>query len=159
MKLHGEAELPLPPERAFERLLDPRTIERCLPGCEGLHELGPGLYRTHLRAGAGPLHGSFEGRFQLSELRPSTSYRIAIEGRSTLGELSGGALVRLAPKGPGSALSYAGEVRVGGLFGALAAHALERAARHMLEHFFERLARELARELAPDGSSTRPEAP
>lgn len=150
MKLSGEVELPLPPERAFERLLDPRTIARCLPGCEGLHEIGPGLYRTHLRAGAGPLHGSFDGRFQLSELRPSTSYRIAIEGRTTIGKLSGDALVRLAPRGTGSALSYEGEVSVGGLFGALAGHALEAAARRMLEHFFERL----ARELAPDGSST-----
>ena len=144
MKLEGEAMLPLPPARAFERLLDPALIARCLPGCEGLREVAPHTYDARLHGGSGVVRGSFEGRFALRDLRPGASYRIEIDGRSTLGKLQGEARITLTPAPAGCALHYDGEVRVRGLFGALAGPALEPAAHRMLERFFERHAAELS---------------
>lgn len=144
MKLSGGAEAQGTPEELFERLLDPALLSRCIPGCEQIEELEPGVYRTVVAAGVGGMKRRFEGRVTVSDVVRPTSYRLTISGESPVGHVTGEARIRLAPVGTATRVSYDGEAKVAGMMAAFGGRLLEGAANKAVAGFFERLVREVA---------------
>lgn len=145
MKLSGTAELSGSAAEAFDRLLDPAVLARCIPGCERLEEVGPGRYEVVLRAGVGPAKGRFAGTIVLSDIERPSGYSITVNGMSTVGHVQGGARVRLEATQEGTtAIHYEGEGRVSGLLASVGARLIDAAAKQVARKFFELLAEEAA---------------
>ena len=49
MKISGCYTLPVAPDRAYQILQDPATLEQAIPGCEGLEKTGPDEYRMKMK--------------------------------------------------------------------------------------------------------------
>lgn len=147
MKLSGSAEVPGAPDKVFAHLLDPALIARCIPGCERLEEVAPGVYETVVSAGRGLLKGHFAGRVVVSEVARPESYTLSITGHGPGANVEGSARLRLTPAAAGTAtrVSYEGEGRVRGIAAAFGGRLLEGAAKSALARFFERLVEEAGR--------------
>lgn len=140
MKLSGSAAVEGRPEDLFPRLLDPALLCTCIPGCESMERVADGEYATVIKAKVGPVGGSFRGRVILSEVYLPESYTLSVEGKSSVGHVQGGALVRLEGREGRTTIHYDGDARVSGLLATVGARLVEAAARRFVAQFFERLA-------------------
>ena len=145
MKLSGGSEVQGSPEQVFDRLMDPALLARCIPGCDHMEEVEPGVYATSIGAGVGAVKRHFEGRVTVSEVDRPNGYRLTISGDSPVGHVDGGARVRLEPTSGTTRVTYEGEARLSGLLAAFGGRMLEGAANKAVASFFERLVQEAGR--------------
>lgn len=144
MKLAGSAEVAGSPEQIFDKLLEPAVLTRCIPGCESMEETAPAVYDTVVKAGVGAVKGSFRGQVTVSDVARPHSYRLSIEGKSTVGFVRGGANIRLEPTTTGARIHYDGEAKISGLLASVGARLLDASAKGVAQKFFEALAREVS---------------
>ena len=49
MKVTGAAQLPFPPERAYDLMQDPDALAKAIPGCNSLERTGDNEYKLSLK--------------------------------------------------------------------------------------------------------------
>src|SRR4029453_7366620 len=91
MKIEGTQDIPAPQDKVWAAFLDPGTLAKAIPGCEGLEEIGPGEYKAVMKVGVGAIKGTFEGKVRLSDLDAPNRYRMAVEGKGSPGFVRGDA--------------------------------------------------------------------
>ena len=129
MKIEGSHDIPAPQEKVWAAFLDPATLAKAIPGCEGLEEIGPGEYKAVMKVGVAAIKGTFEGRVRLMDLDPPTRYRMAVDGKGGPGFVRGEAAMSLAPIETGTKVSYDADVQVGGLIASVGQRMKSRTAR------------------------------
>jgi carbon monoxide dehydrogenase subunit G len=144
MKIEGANDIPATRERVWGAFLDPDTLARALPGCEGLEAVGPGEYKAKMKIGVGAIKGTFEGKVRLFDLEPPTRYRMALEGSGGPGFVRGEAGMELSDADGGTRVSYSADVQVGGLIASVGQRMLGGVSKMMLEQFFTRMTEILA---------------
>jgi uncharacterized protein len=144
MKIEGSHDIPAPQEKVWDAFLDPATLAKAIPGCEGLEEIGPGEYKAVMKVGVAAIKGTFEGRVRLMDLDPPTRYRMAVEGKGGPGFVRGEAAMSLAPIETGTKVSYDADVQVGGLIASVGQRMLGGVSKMMLDQFFNRMTELLA---------------
>ena len=144
MKIEGANDIPAPRERVWSAFLDPDTLARALPGCEGLEAIGPGEYKAKMKIGVGAIKGTFEGKVRLFDLEPPTRYRMALEGSGGPGFVRGEAGMALEDADGGTRVTYSADVQVGGLIASVGQRMLSGVSKMMLEQFFTRMTEILA---------------
>jgi hypothetical protein len=142
MKISGSQVLALPPARAYELMQDPDVLARSMPGCESLEKIGPGEYRMKMKLAMASLSGAFDGKVRIADPSPPESFRLTVEGSGKIGFMKGEGLLKFAPRGDGSEVSYEGDVQVGGTIAAIGQRLIDSTARMMIKKFFEKLASE-----------------
>jgi carbon monoxide dehydrogenase subunit G len=115
MKIEGTQDIPASQDKVWAAFLDPNTLAKAIPGCEGLEEIGPGEYKAVMKIGVAAIKGTFEGRVRLMDLEAPNRYRMAVEGKGGPGFVRGEAKMSLAPSDGGTRVSYDADVQVGGL--------------------------------------------
>jgi hypothetical protein len=141
MNLTGTYTLYVPRQRVWNALLDPRILERAIPGCEHLER--PDLDTYHIRVGIGlaAIRGTYEGTLRLSDRTPPERYRFHAEGAGTRGTLQGDGTVALEARDAGTTVvTYQGHAQLGGAVAGVGARLAEGAARTLINQFFARLA-------------------
>jgi hypothetical protein len=121
---------------------DPEVLARAIPGCEGLEKTGEDEYRMKMKMALASFSGAFEGKVRITEKTPPTSFRLIVEGSGKLGFMKGDGLLKLAPQGEGTEVSYEGDARVGGTMAAVGQRLIDGTAKMMIKRFFEKLAEE-----------------
>ena len=144
MKIEGSTDMPAPRERVWAALLDPATLARALPGCEGLEEIGTGEYKAKMKIGVAAIKGTFEGKVRLFDQEPPTRYRMALEGSGGPGLVRGEAGMELSDVDGGTRVAYSADVQVGGLIASVGQRMLGGVSKMMLEQFFTRMTEILA---------------
>jgi uncharacterized protein len=144
MKIEGANDIPAPREHVWAAFLDPDTLARALPGCEGLEAVGPGEYKAKMKIGVGAIKGTFEGKVRLFDLEPPTRYRMALEGSGGPGFVRGEAGMELSDADGSTRVSYSADVQVGGLIASVGQRMLGGVSKMMLEQFFTRMTEILA---------------
>ena len=144
MKIEGTRDIPAPQDRVWAAFLDPTTLAKAIPGCEGLEEVGPGEYKAVMKVGVAAIKGTFEGRVRLMDLEPPHRYRMAVEGKGGPGFVRGEAVMALAPADGGTRVSYDADVQVGGLIASVGQRMLGGVSKMMLDQFFNRMTELLA---------------
>jgi carbon monoxide dehydrogenase subunit G len=139
MKIEGTQELHAPRERVFLALTDPKILQRCIPGCESLDKTAEDTYAAVLKAGVGPIKGTFKGEVRLEDMRPPDHYRIVVEGKGALGFAKGTADFDLEEKDGETLIKYAGELQIGGPIAGVGQRMIEAAAKTMAARFFTTL--------------------
>ena len=143
MRVEGTHELSAQRERVWAMLMDPRVLERTLPGCEKLDPEGENDYRATLKIGLAAVRGAYSGRVRMTDLVPPESYNLVLEGKGSSGFVRGTARVELTDKGTTSALHYTGEIQVGGLIAAIGQRMLQGMSSTLLNQFFQNLEKEI----------------
>lgn len=145
MKLEGGAEVEGTVEEVFDRLLDPALLARCIPGCERMEEVEPGVYETEVAAGVGAVKSKFAGRVSVTDVNRPTSYQLTISGQSPVGHVNGSAAIRLESIGSTTRVTYTGEAKVSGLMASFGGRLIEGAANKAVASFFQTLVKEATR--------------
>ena len=136
MKIEGTHELNASPERVYETLIDPAVLQRCIPGCERLEKTGENSYSTTLRAGVGSIKGTFTGNIRLEEMQPPQHFRIIVEGKGQPGFLKGSGDLDIEARDDVTAVTYQGDVQVGGTIASVGQRMIQGAAKMMATQFF-----------------------
>jgi carbon monoxide dehydrogenase subunit G len=144
VKIEGTKDIPAPRDRVWQAFLDPDTLAKAIPGCEGLEEIGPGEYRATMKVGVGPVKGTFEGKVRLLDLQPPERYRMAVDGTGGPGFVRGEAKMELSEAGAGTAVRYDADIQVGGLIASVGQRMLGGVSKMMLDQFFGRMTELLA---------------
>jgi carbon monoxide dehydrogenase subunit G len=145
MKIEGANEIPAPQDKVWTAFLDPATLAKAIPGCEGLEEIGPGEYKAVMKVGVAAIKGTFEGKVKLMDLEPPSRYRMSVEGKGGPGFVKGEATMSLTPVDPNTTrVSYDADVQVGGLIASVGQRMLGGVSKMMLDQFFTRMSEILA---------------
>lgn len=144
MKMTGTRLLPAPQQEVWEKLNDPETLKRCIPGCQSLEQAGPNHLKATVGLKIGPVNAKFNGEVELSDMDPPNSYRISGSGKGgPAGSASGGADVRLEPTEGGTLLTYNVDAKVAGKIAQLGARLIDATAASLAEKFFDNFTAEL----------------
>jgi carbon monoxide dehydrogenase subunit G len=145
MKVEGANEISAAQDKVWAAFLDPATLAKAIPGCEGLEEIGPGEYKAIMKVGVAAIKGTFEGKVKLMDLEPPSRYRMSVEGKGGPGFVKGEAAMSLAAVDPGTTrVSYDADVQVGGLIASVGQRMLGGVSKMMLDQFFTRMSELLA---------------
>lgn len=137
-------------EDVWSALHDDLVLRRIIPGCERLSPVGGGRYAATLAARVGRLADTYQGTFNVEDLRAVSELAVAVTGRGRFGSLVLDLRVVLtAGARPGtSLLRYDASAHVGGLVSRLGRGPLTVAGGHLTSCFFNELERVL-RSTAP----------
>lgn len=143
MKIEGTYQIHAPRERVFNALIDPEVLQRCIPGCESLEKIGEDEYVATMKAGVGPVKGTFKGNVRLQDLRFPEHYKLIVSGKGGPGFVKGTAIFDLEAVDASAMIKYSGEMQVGGMIAGVGQRMIEAAAKMMAGKFFAGLEREL----------------
>ena len=142
----GVQVLEAPPAGVWHALLDPRTLQRSIPGCEALAQTRADTYEARVKVGLGPLSVRFGTEVLLRELQPPESLSLVFQGQAgALGSGQGTAQVRLERIDIGrTRLHWRVQVQLGGRLAQFGTRLVEASARQLATEFLERLGQALA---------------
>jgi len=144
MKLEGSYTIPAPLDMVWQKLMDPGVLQRAMPGCQSLEQKAPNEYRAVLKAGVGPVKGTFHGDVAISDIVPEKGYTITSRAKSTAGFVEGVGRVQLESNGNGATIvRFTGEAKVGGMLASVGGRLVEAAAQKNIRDTFDNLVREL----------------
>jgi hypothetical protein len=144
MKLEGTHTISAPLSAVWQVLMDPAVLQRAMPGCQKLEEKAPNQYRAMLKAGVGPVKGTFHGDVTIADIVPEKSYTLTSRANSTVGFVEGVGRVELESDGDGKTIvRFSGEAKVGGMLASVGGRLVEAAAQKNIRDIFANLTREL----------------
>ena len=144
MKLEGTYTIAAPLDAVWRFLMDPALLQHAMPGCQKLEEKAPNQFRAVLKAGVGPVKGTFHGDITIGDIVPEKSYTLTSRAKSTAGFVEGIGRVELEANGDGSTIvRFSGEAKVGGTLASVGGRLVEAAAQKNIRDTFANLGREL----------------
>ena len=130
MKIAGDYSFDVPRETVWRALLDPKVLQKTLPGCEELKQIGENEYEGRLKMKVGPVQGVFEGKVALNDLDAPNGYSLKLEGKGTPGFLTGDGRLELDDSDSGgTVLRYDIEAQVGGRIASIGQRLLDSSAK------------------------------
>jgi uncharacterized protein len=142
VKIEGTYTIPAARDLVWQKLLDPETLSKSMPGCEGIEPDGSGAFNVVLKIGIGPIKGSYSGRVEITDPVPLQSYRMKVEGKGAGGFIKGEGALTLSGATGGVALHYSGNAQVCGLIACVGQRLVEVAARQIVNQFFQSFAKQ-----------------
>ena len=143
MKIAGIHQIHALRDRVYAALINPEILQRCIPGCESLQQTGADAYVATMKAGVGPVKGSFKGHVYLQNMRPPEHYRLAIDGKGGPGFVKGTGDFDLQEVDASTIIKYSGELQVGGVIASVGQRMIEAAAKMTAARFFASLENEI----------------
>ena len=129
--------------RVFAALVDPPTLQKCIPGCEEMHLTPEGHYSAKLSAGVGPIKGVFNASIAMRDIRSPEHYKLVVEGKGQPGFVKGSGELTLEEDGATTVIRYSGELNVGGMLASVGQRMIQSAANMMAGRFFTALENEV----------------
>ena len=118
MKLSGSYTFSAPREEVWELLNDPVTLQRIIPGCERLEQIGEDLYAADIKLGLAGVRGDYSGTVRIADQRPPEHYQLEGDGRGKPGFAKGVGTVELtADADDKTTMRYKADAQVGDVAG------------------------------------------
>lgn len=143
MKIEGKYKFKASQERVWDILIDPKYLEKAIPGCDKLVEREPGKYDLILKIGVAAIKGTYTGKAEVADPEPPNRYRLLMEGTGSTGFVKGAADLVLSREGEKTLVSYQGEAQVGGLIAGVGQRLIGGIAKMLLGQFFKNIEKEL----------------
>ncbi|HEX4418464.1 MAG TPA: carbon monoxide dehydrogenase subunit G [Kofleriaceae bacterium] len=138
MKLEGDYLFDASVPEVWSALFDPVILAAVMPGCEKL-DLVDGSYVGEIKIKVGPIQGKFTGKVDLTDKDEPNSYKMVVDGRGAPGFVKATAVVKLAPEGAGTRVSYDADAQVGGKIASVGQRLIEASARAIVAQSLEGL--------------------
>lgn len=140
MDLTGEERIAASRDAVWKALNDPEILKACIPGCESLEKISDTELEAAVRVKIGPVKARFNGKVELTNLNPPSSYTISGEGKGGIaGFAKGGADVTLTQEGAETVLAYVVNADVGGKIAQLGSRLILSTSKKLATQFFENL--------------------
>jgi carbon monoxide dehydrogenase subunit G len=138
MEMNGSRQIAAPREVVWAALNDPEVLKSAIPGCQELSGSPDEGFAATVKQKVGPVSATFQGRVQLADIVPLTSYTISGEGKGgAAGFAKGSAAVSLADSEGGTLLTYEVTAHVGGKLAQLGSRLIDGFAKKMADAFFD----------------------
>jgi 2-furoyl-CoA dehydrogenase large subunit len=145
----GEVTISAPPAEVWRRLIDPAELAAIVPGCERLEQVAPDRYTAEVTVGVAGIRGRYSAEIALEDKQEPVSVRLVGKASGALGHGTGHGLIRLAPDGAGTRLTYSYRAEVGGKVAAVGQRLLGTVTRVLIAEFFRALERRVAPRAGP----------
>lgn len=142
MQLSGSKTIAVPVDKAFQLLVNPDVLARCIPGVKKLTALSEYTYEADLEIGVAGIKGRYKGNVEMADVQVPKSYRLRIKGDGPMGFLEGDVQIQLEADGTGTAIQYNGDVTVGGTVAGVGQRVLGGVAKLLIGQFFTAVAKE-----------------
>ncbi|CAN7177948.1 carbon monoxide dehydrogenase subunit G [Phyllobacterium sp. LjRoot231] len=138
MDLIGEERIAASRDTVWKALNDPEILKACIPGCESLEKISDTELEATVGVKIGPVKARFNGKVELTNLNPPSSYTISGEGKGGVaGFAKGGADVTLVEEGAETVLAYKVNADVGGKIAQLGSRLIASTSKKLATQFFE----------------------
>jgi carbon monoxide dehydrogenase subunit G len=138
MDLTGEERISASRDTVWKALNDPEILKACIPGCESLEKISDTELEATVGVKIGPVKARFNGKVELTNLNPPSSYTISGEGKGGVaGFAKGGADVVLTDEGNETVLAYTVNADVGGKIAQLGSRLIASTSKKLATQFFE----------------------
>jgi uncharacterized protein len=156
MDMQGQRQLAVTQQQAWDALNDPAVLRACIAGCDKLDSTGPDNYDVGMALKIGPVSAKFNGKIQLTDVTPPTSYQLNFDGSGgAAGFGKGTSKVLLSPNEQGTMLNYTVSAQVGGKIAQMGQRLIDGVAKSMAEDFFAKFEAQLVERY---GSASAPTA-
>lgn len=140
MKMSDTRQIAAAPSEVYSALLNAEVLKACVPGATEVSGDAENGFEATVVQKVGPVKATFKGQVTLSEMVENESLVINGEGKGgAAGFAKGGAVVKMAPSGDGTELSYDVEAKVGGKLAQLGSRIIDGFAKRMADQFFANL--------------------
>ncbi|HEY3115981.1 MAG TPA: carbon monoxide dehydrogenase subunit G [Chloroflexota bacterium] len=144
MNFSGDVLLHAAPEAVWAALLDPSSLQHCLPGCQSLEPIGPDHYEATVTLGIAAVKGSYKGRVQITDKQEPTSYVLQVEGAGSSGTVKGTGSMVLTPSPDGTSVHWSADAQIGGPIASVGQRLVGGVAKLIAGDFFKCMDRHLA---------------
>ena len=139
MKIEGSYTFKASRERVWDLLLDPKIMAQCMPGCEGLEEVGPDQYEATMKIGIAAVKGTYKGKVSIKEKQAPVHYVLSGEGSGGPGFIQGEMAMDLDEKNGETVLRYSADAKVGGLIAGVGQRMIGGISKVIVEQFFKKM--------------------
>ena len=136
MKVEGSHTIKAPRELVYQLMIDPKILQRCMPGCQSLEADGDDSFKMTLKAGVGSIKGVFMGSIKLDEMREPEHNKMTVDAKGSPGFLKGEGSIDLVELNEGTLVNYTGETSVGGTIAGVGQRMVQSTAKMMAGQFF-----------------------
>jgi uncharacterized protein len=154
LKIEGTHKIDATRDRIFAALIDPATLQKCIPGCEQMEKTGDNQYKAKLTAGVGPVKGIFTATVSLREIVAPEHYKLVVEGKGQPGFVKGSGELSLKDADRATEIQYTGDVNVGGLIASVGQRMIQATANMLAARFFKSLEAETAADRPASSTGT-----
>ena len=137
MRFQGDVTVEAPPERAWAFLTDPRQVTQCAPGVQSLKIVDDRRFLVDVRAGVGPIKGTFTCAVMWLERDAPARARVQARCKIPTSTVDLMTVMTLTDLGDGrTLLHWESDVRISGLLGGLSGPLIQSTADAVLQQVF-----------------------
>lgn len=139
MKVEGSYTFNAPRDEVWTAMLDPEVLANTLPGVQQLEKTGDNVYKAAMKIRIGPVQGLYTGTVNLSDLNPTESLQLHVDGRGAPGFVKGDGQLQLETQGDQTLMHYGGEAQVGGRLASVGQRLMESSVQALIAQSLESL--------------------
>ena len=143
MKVEGSYTFDAPRDRVWSVLLDPASLQGCIPGCETMTTTGEDQYEAVMKVGVAAIRGTYKGKVRIADKQEPERYKLLVEGSGGPGFVRGEAQIELVDQGGSTLINVQGDGQVGGTVAGVGQRMLGGVAKMLMGQFFECLRKRL----------------
>ena len=136
MKFTGSYQFDASAAKVWAALTDPKSLEQCIPGCEGLKHQGNDVYEADLTVGVGPIRGKYHAKISMQDQVQNRSYRLIVSGSGATGFLNGDALITLEETNGKTTVTVDADSQSGGPIMRVGQRMMGSVGKMMMDRFF-----------------------
>jgi carbon monoxide dehydrogenase subunit G len=131
-------------QAVYDLMMSKDALTHCLPGCEGMEEIGPDQYHATLKIGIAGIKGTYTCTITTTDKVPLETWTLTVEGHAKTGNVKGVGHFTIVDKDDGTELTYDGEAEMMGPLAGVGQQMMGPASRMIIGKFFECMSGELA---------------
>ncbi len=143
MHVNGSYQFNASKQAVYDLMMSKDALTHCLPGCEGMEEIGPDKYRAILKIGLAGIKGTYTCVIETTNKVPLESWTLSVEGQAKQGNVKGIGNFTITDKDGGAEVLYDGEADIMGPLAGVAQRMMGPASRMIIGKFFECMSGEL----------------
>ena len=136
MKLTGSYQFNAGAAKVWAALTDPKSLEKCIPGCAGLKHQGNTVYEADLSVGVGPIRGKYHAKISMQDQVQNRSFRLVIQGTGASGFVNGDALITLEETNGKTTVTVDADSQAGGPVMRVGQRMMGSVGKSMMDRFF-----------------------
>ncbi len=137
MRFEGTLDIAAPRDRVWSFLIDPKRVTTCAPDVQSLDVTDPHHFKVVVRAGVGPIKGTFKMNVEFTDLREPEHAGVLARGQAPGSAVEMRNTMDLTPlDGTRTSMRWASDVVVSGMIAQVGARLMQGAADKITQQVF-----------------------